>query len=110
MAVAAAVDRGGTAGDLFARADAAVFHPHPGGGMGDVDAGPLAGAAYQRPALQREGAAVVLADPGRLVRVRRQRRLAARARGADRRRSTGARLAAGAAAVSKPAVDGQGGA
>ena len=84
------------------------LHPHARGGVGDVDPPRLAGAAHQRRALQRKGAAAVLDDPRRLAGIRRQRHLAARARGDLRRHAAGAGLAVGAAAVSESLLGGQG--
>ena len=106
--MATAMDPGRVAGDLLARPDAAVLHPHPRGGLGDVEPPRLAGAAHQRRAVQRESAAAVLVDPRRLAGDRRQRHLAARTRGDLRRHPTGAGVGAGAAPVPEPPVGGQG--
>src|SRR6185312_6023899 len=108
LAVAATLDGCGAHRDLLAWADAAVFDPHAGRGLGHVGARPLAGAAHQRRPLQREGAAAVLADPCGLGHVWRQRRLAARPRGAVWRRRTGAADGVGAAPVSHTRLGGAG--
>src|SRR5581483_5391076 len=104
LAAAVAGDRADR--NLRARADADVFHANAGRGVGDVVAAPLAGAVDQRCAIQPEGAAAVLDDPRRLVRVRRQRRVAARAGSADRCGAIDSGAGAGAAAVSAAAVGG----
>src|SRR6185437_3088013 len=101
VVVVAAIPRGRGDHDLPATADPAAFHARTGGGLGHVGPPPVPGAAHQRRAVFGKGAAAVLVDPCGLGCVRRQRRVAARADGADWRRATRPRAIAGAAAVSR---------
>src|SRR5690606_29592837 len=70
---AAGLGGGRPAVDLPAWADAAVFHPQPGGGLGNVGSRQLAGAAVQRRAVFAQDPVAAVADPCRLAGRRRRR-------------------------------------